>query len=118
MRTQKQKAERLLQVVAEVFKVTPEQMRGADRYLPIPEARATFWYLAKYDLGLTFEDAAVMLNKKRSTATQQGNKIKNWRAIYIGSDNKVDKIRAILSPESLNPFYLMAANLGGYEQAT
>lgn len=109
---------KLLEVTAKVYKITTAQMIGRDRILPIPEARAVFWYLAINDLGLTTEQAAQALDKKRSTATQQANKITFRRLYYISLDDKVTQIREILAPELSNPYYLMAANLGGYEQVT
>jgi chromosomal replication initiation ATPase DnaA len=109
---------KLLTVTAKVYNITPAQMIGADRYLPIPEARAVFFYIAIKDLNFTAEDAAKALNKKRSNATQQSNKIAFRRRYYVELEDKVIQIREILTPELCNPHYLMAANLGGYEQTT
>jgi chromosomal replication initiation ATPase DnaA len=113
--TRAEQTEHLIEAVARQYKLTPEQLKGKDRTLPQPEARAVFFYIAINILGLTTAEAGQALNKKRSNATLQGNKIAYSHLLYSDLRYNIDEIKKALAPKLENKYYQMYANLGGYE---
>ena len=110
--TREQKTKELVQAVADQYKLTPEMLRGIHRDIPIPEARAVFFYLATRELGLTHSEAAKEMNRKRCNATQQGNKIEYRYVLYPDVRANVDAIKERITPSMPNPYFEMFAEIG------
>tara|TARA_R110000823_G_scaffold266679_9_gene386454 strand:- start:4418 stop:4762 length:345 start_codon:yes stop_codon:yes gene_type:complete len=106
----------VLALVSDVYLVKPEHVITKCRIQPLPEARAVICYIAaKYKLG-TQETVADFLNLKRSNVSQQVDKITDWRRIEPQLDYYLSRIEEYLDRPNIEPYYVMAAVLGGYNE--
>lgn len=107
--------EDILREVSMEYNISEQRIVSIHRDRPLPEARAMYFYLAMKHTNNTQKEIAALINRDRSTCTVQGNKIGEIVNMYADLYSKVANIEEVLLSVSMSPYYIMAANFGGYE---
>ena len=70
--TRRVTAQELLDAVSAYFEVKPTQLKGPKRDRPIARPRQVYMYLAKTELGLTYDDVGGSLGGRDHTTVMHG----------------------------------------------
>ncbi len=105
----------IISLVSDVYHVQQEHVLTKCRIQPLPEARAVICYIASRYTNETQETIAKAIGMKRANVSIQRDKIGDWRPTYSELDDKITRVEEYLDRPNLEPLFIMAAVLGGYE---